>query len=142
MNWRLPRLAIRLENQTGILSLVGFPTIQLAEEYFESLFGLMDHDSKSQLYFKKSGPMLAILEGDFAPRTADRLLSTIEFSYSVKWIYDAKNRGSGRNVGGIRRSHEYGSPVPGSDRITGRVFTVRRSVVRYAKTSSARLRSQ
>ena len=46
MNWRLPRLAISLDNQTGILSLVGFPTIQLAEEYFESLFGLMDHDSK------------------------------------------------------------------------------------------------
>src|SRR5262249_31175455 len=83
-----------LEDQTGILSLVGFPTIQLADEYFESLFGLMDHDSKSELYIKKSGPMLAILEGNFAPRTADRLLSAIEFSYSVKWIYDAKNRAS------------------------------------------------
>ena len=83
-----------LENQTGMLSLVGFPTIQLAEDYFESLFGLMDHDSKTELYIKKSGPMLAILEGDFGPRTADRLLSAIEFTYSVKWIYDARNRSS------------------------------------------------
>ena len=74
--------------------------------------------------------MLAILEGDFAPRTADRLLSSIEFSYSVKWIYDAKNRAFRRNVGGIRRSYEYGSQVPGSDRIAGRGFTVGGAIVR------------
>ena len=84
-----------LENQTGILSLVGFPTVQLADEYFESLFGLMGGNSKTELYFKKSGPMLAILEGNFAPRTADRLLGSIEFSYSLKWIYDARNRADG-----------------------------------------------
>jgi hypothetical protein len=83
-----------LENQTGMLSLVGFPTVQLADEYFESLFGLMGSNSKAELYFKKSGPMLAILEGNFAPRTADRLLGSIEFTYSVKWIYDARNRAS------------------------------------------------
>jgi hypothetical protein len=83
-----------LENQTGVLSLVGFPTVQLADEYFESLFGLMGGNSKAELYFKKSGPMLAILEGTFAPRTADRLLGSIEFNYSVKWIYDARNRAS------------------------------------------------
>jgi hypothetical protein len=83
-----------IENQTGILSLVGFPTVQLADEYFESLFGLMGSNPKTELYFKKSGPMLAILEGDFTPRTADKLLGSIEFSYSIKWIYDARNRSS------------------------------------------------
>lgn len=127
----------RLDDQTGLLSMVGFPTIQLAEEYFDRLFGLMDHDAKSQVYLKKSGPMLAILEGDFAPQTADQLLSTIEFSYSVKWIYDAKNRrsegmwgGSGGLMNTVVRSLALTALLAGVSVVGGALFGTLRVLLR------------
>ncbi len=139
-----------LENQTGILSLVGFPTVQLADEYFESLFGLMGSNSQAQLYFKKSGPMLAILEGNFAPRTADRLLGSIEFSYSVKWIYDARNRASDGMwgvstglMGTVVRSLAFTGLLAGLSLLAGGLFATFRILLRgYAPNNLLDRRSR
>jgi Family of unknown function (DUF6599) len=125
-----------VENQTGILSLVGFPTIQLADEYFESVFGLMGSNSKAELYLKKSGPMLAILEGNFAPRTADRLLGSIEFSYSVKWIYDANRASDGMwsvssgLMGTVVRSLAFTGLLAGLSLVAGGLFAMFRILLR------------
>ena len=93
-----------VQNQTGILSLVGFPTSQLAEEYFDHLFTLAGarHSGEQHIYFKKAGPLLGLLEGNFEPRIADSILSSIEFKYSIQWIFD-KSHYSAAGLWGVPR---------------------------------------
>ncbi len=93
-----------VENQSGILSLVGFPTSQLADEYFDHLFSLMGPRATAgqRIYFKKAGPLLGLLEGNFEPRIADSILSAIEFKYSIKWIFDKSNHLTG-GIWGVPR---------------------------------------
>ena len=45
-----------LNDQSGILSLNGFPTSQLAEEYFERLYSVVNFksDTGQRLYFKRA----------------------------------------------------------------------------------------
>lgn len=91
----------RAQGQSGILSMFSFPTIQLAEEYFES--GSLSQNQSSgtaNLYMRQTGPLVAILEGNFSPETADKTLGSIQFSYSIKWIYDKNNQQS-RTVWGV-----------------------------------------
>lgn len=83
-----------LDNQTGVLSLVDFPTNQLAEEYFNRMFAFLKSDSPSHghLYFKRVGPLLGILEGNFEPSYAEKILSALKYTYSIQWIFDKRNR--------------------------------------------------
>ncbi len=91
-----------LDDQTGVLSLIGFPTSQLAEEYFERLYSLVNFkgDTGQRLYFKRAGPLLGLLEGNFDPGNADAILGSIEFKYSIKWILD-KYRHSSSGIWGV-----------------------------------------
>jgi hypothetical protein len=86
-----------VENQTGVLSLVGFPTSQLAEEYFDHMFSLAGSLAAGgpRIYLKKTGPLLGLLEGNFDPRIADSILGSIEFQYSIKWIFDKNSHSTG-----------------------------------------------
>jgi hypothetical protein len=89
------------QGQSAILSLLSFPTIQLAEEYFESGSLSQNQSSgKANLYMRQTGPLVAILDGNFSPETADKTLGSIQFSYSIKWIYDKSNQQS-RVVWGV-----------------------------------------
>jgi len=82
-----------LENRAGLLSLLNFPTPQVAEEYFAGLAGRKSAQTNgAQVYAKRAGPIVAILEGTFNPATADRILSSIKFSYSIRWIYEKRNK--------------------------------------------------
>jgi hypothetical protein len=82
-----------LEDSTGNLFLLNFPTPQLAEEYFEALPGLNSpKNSEKALYAKKVGPLVAILEGAFDSGVANRVLSHLKFEYSIRWIYDKRNQ--------------------------------------------------
>jgi hypothetical protein len=83
-----------LDNKSGILSLISFPTSQMAEDYFESATGLPIGPAppSGRVYIKKAGPLLAVLEGSFDPGAADNILSALQFAYSIKWIYDRNNR--------------------------------------------------
>ena len=76
-------------NQSGILSLLKFPTHQLAEEYFAEL-SLVEptYDKNSRVYFRRVGPLLGVLEGSFNSETAEDILSPIQYSYTVQWIYN------------------------------------------------------
>ncbi len=98
----LAQVRYNLDDQTGVLSLIGFPTSQLAEEYFERLYSLVNFkgDTGQRLYFKRAGPLLGLLEGNFDPGNADAILGSIEFKYSIKWILD-KYRHSSSGIWGV-----------------------------------------
>ncbi len=77
------------DNRTGTLSLLSFPTAEVAEEYFSGLTGPgSGQKAGNKTYLKRAGPIVAILEGSFDPGTADKILSPIQFSYSIRWVYE------------------------------------------------------
>jgi hypothetical protein len=88
------------EGRSGTLYLVGFPTNQAAQEYFDSLSAPAAHPGETRTYAKRAGPLVAILEGTFQPGQADKILGSLEYQYSVRWIYD-KNRRSSRTIWGV-----------------------------------------
>jgi hypothetical protein len=89
-----------VQDQAGTFTLLSFPTIPMAEEYFDSS-ALYDRRAgpNAHLYTRHTGPLVAILEGNFAPDTADKTLGSLKFSYSIKWIYE-KNKPS-RTIWGV-----------------------------------------
>jgi uncharacterized protein DUF6599 len=92
-----------LAQTSGTLALVSFPTSMLAQDYYERVFERAGGErwvDKPGVYFKRSGPLIGVLEGGFAPVDAERVLGSVEFTYSVQWIYDKRNSGP-RTVWGI-----------------------------------------
>jgi hypothetical protein len=88
----------------GMITMLSFPTIQLAEEYFESgsVFPRARGTSPN-IYTRQTGPLVSILEGNFAPGAADKVLGSIKFDYSVKWIFDRNNQ-QNRMIWGVPMS--------------------------------------
>ncbi len=85
----------------GLLSLVSFPTSQLAEQFFDDAAGLdRGPGGNSRIYLKRIGPLLGILDGTFDAGTAEKILGSLQFTYAIKWIYDKNNR-SNRTVWGV-----------------------------------------
>jgi hypothetical protein len=82
-----------LNAQNGNLSLVNFPTGQIARDYFDR-FAERIKPGAQRLYTRRVGPIVAILAGNFDPNSADEILGDIKFVYSIKWIYDKNNRSS------------------------------------------------
>lgn len=76
-----------LENHTGVLALLNFPTKEGAEEYYEHL-SPPSRNGGNRLFARKVGPIVAVLHGPFSPDAAEKLLAEIRHSYSVKWIYE------------------------------------------------------
>jgi hypothetical protein len=87
--------------QAGTLTLLSFPTILLAEEYFSSgTVSGRGTPGGANLYTRQTGPLVSILEGNFTPEAADKILGTIKFSYSIKWIFD-RNSQQNRTIWGV-----------------------------------------
>jgi hypothetical protein len=86
-------------NQAGILSLISFPTAQMAQEYFDQAPDSAQ-SVESRVYTRRVGPLVGILAGGFDVGAADSILGGIKFSYTVKWIYD-KNNNSSRTLWGV-----------------------------------------
>jgi hypothetical protein len=80
------------DSRSGMLFLLKLPTPELAEAYFAELAipSALQADGLS-VYANRAGPLVAILEGNFDPRSADKLLKSVKFSYSVRWVYEKKN---------------------------------------------------
>ncbi len=89
-----------VQDRTGTFSLLNFPTIQMAEDFFNSA-SLYDRaaSGKANLYTRQTGPLVGILEGNFPADAADKTLGSLKFSYAIKWIYE-KNKPS-RTVWGV-----------------------------------------
>lgn len=78
-----------VEGRSGLLTLVSFPTMQMADDYYErSMEWLGRAERPARLYAAKAGPIIGILEGNFDPGIADKVLGSLQYSYTVKWIYD------------------------------------------------------
>jgi hypothetical protein len=78
-----------VENQTAVLHLLGFPTPEAAEDYFDLLPALRSIQAGGEkVYSKRVGPLVAILDGTLDPPSADRVLNPISYSYSISWIYE------------------------------------------------------
>lgn len=91
-----------VEGMKGLLSLISFPTSQLAEQCFDDLAGVNQSPNEgSKIYLKRAGPLLGVLEGAFDSETADKILGSIQFKYAIKWIYDRNNRSNGKTIWGV-----------------------------------------
>jgi hypothetical protein len=79
-----------LDGQSGFLTLVSFPTMQMAEDYYDRDTDWLaaGGNSGSRLYTSRAGPLIGVLEGNFDPGRADKVLESLHYSYTVKWIYD------------------------------------------------------
>jgi hypothetical protein len=78
-----------LNGHAGSLFLLNFPTAQVADEYFAGLTVPKSiGNTGSKIYAKQAGPIVAVLDGTFDPQSADRILSSLKFSYSVRWVYE------------------------------------------------------
>lgn len=84
------------DGQAGTLTLVQFPTIQIAEDCFDTqLLPLAQDTDQQDIYARRAGPIVGILKGRFSPTYADKLLGSLEYSYTVQWIYDKNTSRSG-----------------------------------------------
>jgi hypothetical protein len=82
-----------VDNHPAMLFLLKFPTIQMAEEYFGDLASLMSPQKDAgKIYAKRAGPIVAILKGTQGPESADMLLGSLRYSYSVRWIFERGNK--------------------------------------------------
>jgi hypothetical protein len=86
----IARARYSLKNQSGILTLLEFPTPELAEEYYSELSAASPPEKTTRIYLKRSGALVCVLEGAFNPDRAKEILDPIQYSYSVQWIYDKK----------------------------------------------------
>jgi hypothetical protein len=86
--------------QGGTITLLSFPTVQLADQYYNSGALYEAVPKNSRLYTRETGPLVGILEGNFEPASADKILSSVKFAYSVKWIFD-KNKNQARTIWGV-----------------------------------------
>jgi hypothetical protein len=82
-----------VDNQTGTLTLLDFPTPEVAEEYFAQ-FSAKSSDEKGQgmTYVKRAGPLVAVLTGRLGPAAADKILGSINHSYAIRWIFEKPKR--------------------------------------------------
>jgi hypothetical protein len=84
----------RENGEAGTLSLLYFPTNELAQDCDSKLTGDFTQNRLSKAYVKTVGPLVGILEGSFDPESANKILNSIQYSYSVQWIYEKKEKPS------------------------------------------------
>ena len=91
-----------LPPENGMFWLGNFPTSQMAEDYMDTVAADRSPEmrEKRPIYAKRTGPLLGLLTGNFDAATANRLLGSLKFSYSIKWIYD-KNQSGTRMLWGV-----------------------------------------
>lgn len=83
---------VSVNSRPGMITLLKFPTHEIAEEYFNRLSGNDSFGKGTRLYFRRIGPLLALLDGSFSADKADGILAHIQYSYTVQWIYDKNSR--------------------------------------------------
>jgi hypothetical protein len=90
----IARAFYSVENQSGFLSLLKFPTPQIAEQYYSELSLDSSFGDGIGMYLLRSGPLVCVLQGSFSTEHASGILSPIQYSYSIEWIYNKKAQSS------------------------------------------------
>ena len=80
-----------VDSQAGTLSLLYFPTNEIAQDCYSKLTATPESSKDSgKVYLKTIGPLVGILEGPLDAGSANKILNSIQYSYSVQWIYEKK----------------------------------------------------
>lgn len=87
----IARARYSLGGASGTLTLLDFPTPQMAEAYFEE-FVPGAPERQARLYGRQAGPLVALLEGEVPAAAAATLLDGVRYSYSVRWLDDEHGR--------------------------------------------------
>jgi hypothetical protein len=90
-------------NNTGALWLMNFPTDQIAEDCSSKLGAIKSSNGADKEYVKSAGPLVGFLSGPFDEDSADKVMNSIQYNYSVQWIYDKNEKlpGKTRNIFGV-----------------------------------------
>jgi hypothetical protein len=89
----IARAQYMVDGRPATLFLFNFPTGQVAEDYFNSVDAIAAPSLKSEAsYAKQVGPLVAVLRGPLDAAAANRLLGTLRYSYSIRWIFEKKNQ--------------------------------------------------
>jgi hypothetical protein len=85
-----------VDSQAGALSLLYFPTNEMAQDCYSKLTATQEpsENNAGKVHIKTVGPLVGILEGPFDAGSANKILSSIQYSYSVQWIYEKKEKPS------------------------------------------------
>jgi hypothetical protein len=81
-----------VNNFTGSLYLLSFPTVEVAEAYFADLTATGSQKTVDKTYAKRVGPLVGILSGSFDSGTADEILKGIQYKYSLRWVYEKSDK--------------------------------------------------
>jgi hypothetical protein len=85
----IARANYSMGNAAGVLSLLSFPNSEMAEECYGNLSTPTGSGKNGKnIYGKKVGPLLGVLEGQFDPHSANKILDSLQYSYSVRWVYE------------------------------------------------------
>jgi hypothetical protein len=92
----LAQAKYKANSQAGTLSLLYFPTNEMAQDCYSKLTAIPEssQNSSGKIYLRAVGPLVGILEGSLDPGSAANILNSIEYSYSVQWIYEKKEKPS------------------------------------------------
>jgi hypothetical protein len=88
IDMEIARAGYLLDGSRGTLTLLDFPTPQIAEAYFEEFAPRAAPGA--HLYGRQAGPLVAFLEGEWTPAAAAEVLDQVRYSYSVRWRADDK----------------------------------------------------
>jgi hypothetical protein len=96
-------------DKSGVLSLLSFPTSEIAEVCYSKLAAVNSH----RIFHKRIGPLIAVFEGSVEPQLAGKLLEDIHYDYSIQWIYEKKES---------KASNLFGIPVNVLDKLIKKSF--------------------
>lgn len=90
----------RLDGRQGRLILLGYPNHHISRHYFQQLNGRSDQiKGEDKAFFsRRAGVIVALLLGDFDQGSADRILGSVNYAESIKWIYDRRAERAARST--------------------------------------------
>jgi hypothetical protein len=88
----IARASYDSDNGSATLSLLKFPTTEMAEAYFSDFSSTALRSGRQGVFFRMSGPLVSVLNGSLNTADAWNILDSIHYSYSVQWIRDNRTQ--------------------------------------------------
>jgi len=89
----IARAQYQVNGRPATLYLFNFPTGQVAEDYFSTIDTITLSSREGEAFYAKQvGPLVAVLHGPLDAASANQLLESLRYSYSIRWIFEKKNQ--------------------------------------------------
>jgi hypothetical protein len=105
----IARANYTIGGKTTVLSLLNYPTSQIAEAYYSKFAA----SAAAKVHSRNVGPIIAVIEGPVEPESAEKLLRDIRYDYSIQWIYEKKES---------KASNLFGIPINVIDKLIKKSF--------------------